>query len=310
MVENVIIIGSGPAGLSCAIYTAREDFKPLMITGSIPGGQLLLTTTVENMPGFPDGIQGPELIDRMTKQAQKFGTRMVNEDVVDVDFSSNPYKVKTATQTYEALAVVIATGANARLLGIPSEMEHMGRGVSTCATCDGAFFRGKDNVIVVGGGDTAMEDSNFLTRFVKQVTIVHRKDSFRASKIMQGHVLSNPKIKVVWNSTVEEILGKDETGVTGVRIKDVNTGKESTMQCQGVFVAIGYIPSTKFLHDKLLLDEQGYLVTKDEVLTEVPGVFVAGDNSDKFYRQASTAAAAGVKAALHVREYLQRINSR
>ena len=187
MVENVIIIGSGPAGLSAAIYTAREDFKPLMITGSIAGGQLLLTTAVENYPGFPEGVQGPELIDNMTKQAQKFGTRMINDDVVDVDFSTRPFKVKTAEKVYEAHTVIIATGANARMLGIPSEMEHMGKGVSTCATCDGAFFRGKDNVVVIGGGDTAMEDSNFLTRFVKQVTIIHRKDSFRASKIMQQH---------------------------------------------------------------------------------------------------------------------------
>ena len=307
MVENVIIIGSGPAGLACAVYTSREDFKPLMITGSVPGGQLLLTTVVENMPGFPNGIMGPELIDNMTKQAQKFGTRMVNDDVLDVDFSSKPLKVKTATQTYEAKTVVIATGANARLLGIPSEMEHMGRGVSTCATCDGAFFKGKDNVVVVGGGDTAMEDSNFLTRFVNQVTIIHRRDSFRASKIMQQHVLTNPKIKVVWNSAVEEILGKDETGVIGVRIKDVNTGKESTMPCQGVFIAIGYDPNTKFLKGKIPLDEKGYIIIKDEVMTAIPGVFVAGDVSDYFYRQAGTASAAGIKAALRVREYLQSL---
>lgn len=307
MVENVIIIGSGPAGLSAAIYTAREDFKPLMITGSIAGGQLLLTTTVENFPGFPDGVQGPELIDNMTKQAQKFGTRMVSEDVIDVDLSKRPFKVKTAENTYETHTVIIATGANARLLGIPSEMEHMGRGVSTCATCDAALFRGRDNIVVVGGGDTAMEDSNFLTKFVKRVTIVHRKDSFRASKIMQQHVLSNPKIKIVWNSTVEEILGKDITGVEGVRIKDVNTGKESVISCQGVFIAIGYVPSTKFLQGKLPLDEQGYIITKEDVLTEIPGVFVAGDNTDKFYRQASTASASGVKAALRVREFIQNM---
>ena len=307
MVENVIIIGSGPAGLSAAIYTAREDFKPLMITGSIAGGQLLLTTAVENYPGFPDGVQGPDLIDSMTKQAKKFGTRMIAEDVTEVDFSKRPFRVKTAENTYEALTVIITTGANARTLGIPSEMEHMGKGVSTCATCDGAFFKGKENVIVVGGGDTAMEDSNFLTRFVKQVTIVHRKDSFRASRIMQQHVLSNPKIKVVWNSTVEEILGQDVSGVTGVRIKDVNTGKESTIPCQGVFIAIGYVPNTQFLKGKLPLDDQGYIVTKDEVLTEIPGVFIAGDVSDRFYRQAGTAAASGIKAALRVREFMQNM---
>ncbi len=702
MIENVIIIGSGPAGLSAAIYTAREDFKPLMITGSIAGGQLLLTTTVENYPGFPNGVQGPELIDGMTKQAQKFGARMIAEDVTEVDFSKRPFTVKTAENTYQAHTIIISTGANARTLGIPSEMEHMGKGVSTCATClppnslivsnpstkkigqtakgmrvltvdgtfrpvaevmkrkykgeligfktrlfrseytfltpnhpvlvktlkrgkgvnyhkvswskpfwveagelnkrhvvlypivkktatlfkfdiskelklrldnkgrvmqlhethtshrlpntinvdkdfgrlvgyylsegyshsrgmsfafniketeyardvkriikrkfgldaaikpeksvlkvtvysmilsklfqkwfskyshekrmphlfvtmerslqkelikgmwrgdgctraedfvittssrelaeqlkmillrlnilphlekrrfktlehstiegrevrfkrdvyqlviggpwikmmskvlderhpllakkkhrwnyhawiidnyvhlpiktiikksydglvynlavegnhtyvttnsivhncDGAFFKGKDNVVVVGGGDTAMEDSNFLTRFVKQVTIVHRKDSFRASKIMQQIVLSNPKIKVVWNSTVEEILGKDVTGVEGVRIKDVNTGKESTIPCQGVFIAIGYVPNTQFLEGKLSLDDQGYIVTKEEVLTEIPGVFVAGDVSDRFYRQAGTAAASGIKAALRVREFMQNM---
>ncbi len=307
MAENVIIIGSGPAGLAAAVYTAREDFKPLVIAGAIPGGQLLLTTVVENMPGFPEGVMGPELIEKMTKQAQRFGARMVNEDVVDVDFSKKPFKVKTASKTYEGNTVIIATGATAQLLGIPSEMEHMGKGVSTCATCDGAFFKGKANVVVVGGGDTAMEDSNFLTRFVKQVTIVHRRDAFRASKIMQQHVLENPKIKVMWNSAVEEILGKDATGVEGVKIKDVNTGKVTTVPCQGVFIAIGYKPSTGFLVGKLPLDQKGYIVVKDEVLTNIPGIFVAGDVADHYYRQAGTAAAAGIKAALHVREYLQEM---
>ncbi len=306
MAENVIIIGGGPAGLSAAIYTAREDFKPLVIAGAVPGGQLLLTTQVENVPGFPDGIMGPEYVDRVRKQAEKFGARIVDENVTEVDFSKKPYIVKTDSSAYEAKAIIIATGANAKMLGIPSEMEHMGKGVSTCATCDGAFFRGKDNVVVVGGGDTAMEDSNFLTRFVKQVTIVHRRDSFRASKIMQQHVFDNPKIKVVWDSTVEEILGSDATtGVTGVKLKNLKTGEESTLACQGVFIAIGYVPSTKFLEGKLALDEQGYVVTKDEVMTDIPGVFVAGDNSDKFYRQAATAGAAGIKAALRVREYFQ-----
>jgi thioredoxin reductase (NADPH) len=308
MVENVIIIGSGPAGLSAAMYTAREDFKPLVITGVPAGGQLLLTTNVENMPGFPEGIQGPELIERMTKQAEKFGARFVNENVTNVDFSKRPYKVKAGSKSFEAHSVVIATGANARLLMIPSEEEHMGAGVSACATCDAAFFKGKE-VVVVGGGDTAMEDSFFLTRFCSKVTIIHRRDAFRASKIMQQKVLSNPKIKVVWNSTVDEILGKrGKGGVTGVRVKNVETGATSTIPCQGVFIAIGYIPSTKFLEGKLKLDDQGYIVTKDEVLTDVPGVFVAGDNQDRFYKQAATAAAAGIKAALRVREYLQKMS--
>ncbi len=308
MVENVIIIGSGPAGLSAAIYTAREDFKPLMISGSSPGGQLLLTTKVENMPGWPEGIMGPELIDNMTKQATKFGTRMIQEDVTEVDFSKSPFKVETASKTYEAYSVVVATGANAMLLGIPSEMEHMGQGVSTCATCDGAFFKGKENVIVVGGGDTAMEDSNFLTRFVKHVTIVHRRDQFRASKIMQQHVLSNPKISVMWNTVVEEIQGTDATvGVTGVKVKDVVTGTAKVVPAQGVFIAIGYTPNTKFLQGKLKLDAKGYIAVKDEVLTDIPGIFVAGDNSDHFYRQAGTAAGSGIKAAIRVREWLQQI---
>lgn len=307
MVENVIIIGSGPAGLSAAIYTAREDFKPLMITGVPAGGQLLLTTKVDNMPGFPDGIDGPELIDRMTKQAEKFGARMINENVVDVDFSKSPYKVKTESQTFEGYTVIIATGATARLLGIPSEMEHMGVGVSTCATCDGPFFRGKD-VVVVGGGDTAMEDSLFLTKFCTSVTIVHRRDQFRASKIMQQKVLSNPKIKVIWNSEVLEIQGKEkEGGLTGMKVKDSVTGKESVIPCKGVFIAIGHVPSTKFLNGKLKLDNQGYLITKDEVVTDVPGVFVAGDNQDRHYRQAGTASGAGIKAALKVRDYLQNM---
>lgn len=308
MVENVIIIGSGPAGLSAAIYTAREEFKPLLITGVPAGGQLLLTTKVENMPGFPDGIDGPVLIDQMTKQAEKFGTRMVNENVIDVDFSTTPYKVKTDAQTFETLTVIIATGANARLLGIPSEMDHMGVGVSTCATCDGAFFKGKD-VVVVGGGDTAMEDSLFLTRFCTSVTIVHRKKEFRASKIMQQKVLANPKIKVVWNSIVEEIFGKDGvSGVTGVKVRDVETKQTKILVAQGVFIAIGHVPNTKFLGGKLKLDDMGYVIAKDEVVTEFPGVFVAGDNQDRHYRQAGTASGSGIKAALKVREYLQNMS--
>ncbi len=307
MVENIVIIGSGPAGLSAAIYTAREEFKPLVVTGVPAGGQLLLTTKVDNMPGFPDGIDGPELIDRMTKQAEKFGARFVNENVTDVDFSKKPYRITTDSKSFETHAVIIATGANSKLLGIPSEMEHMGVGVSTCATCDGAFFKGKD-VVVVGGGDTAMEDSLFLTRFCPSVTIVHRRDQFRASKIMQQKVLSNSKIKVVWNSTVEEIYGKDgESGVTGVKLRDVNTSKTSVIRAQGVFIAIGHAPNTKFLDGKLKLDDLGYIVARDEVLTEIPGIFVAGDNQDRHYRQAGTASGAGIKAALRVRDYFQNM---
>lgn len=309
-VENVIIIGSGPAGLSAAVYASREDFKPLLITGTVAGGQLLLTTMVENIPGFPDGIMGPEFIDRMTKQAERFGTRFVHEDVVSVDFSSRPFKVSTETVEYLAKSVIIATGANPKTLGIPSEAKFMGKGVSTCATCDGPFFKGRD-VVVVGGGDTAMEDSFFLTKFCSSVIIVHRRGEFRASKIMQQRVLSSPKIKVVWNSVVEEILGDEAAGkVSGVRVRDVNTNETSMIKAGGVFMAIGHEPSTKFLRGALPLDELGYIVTQAEVLTGIEGIFVAGDNADRYYRQAGTAAGSGIKAALHAREYLQVLESK
>ena len=303
-IENVIIVGSGPAGYSAAIYTAREDFKPLMITGVEAGGQLELTTTVENYPGFPEGINGPDLMEMMRKQAERFGTRFVRDNVVDVDFNSKPLKVKTQSQEYYAKAVIIATGASAMWLGLESEKRLTGKGVSSCATCDAPFFKNKD-VIVVGGGDTAMEDSNFLTKFVNSVTIIHRRNEFRASKAMQDKVLSNPKIKVVWNSVVDEILG--DIKVNGIRIKDVESGKTSEIKTDGVFVAIGHKPNTDFLKGKLTLDSKGYIVTKDEVETAIEGVFVAGDVMDPFYRQAATAASGGVKAALRVREYLGKI---
>ena len=307
MVENVIIIGSGPAGLSAAIYTSREGFNPLLIAGSIAGGQLLLTTVVENMPGFPDGVQGPELVELMRKQAEKFGTRFVNEDVTDVDFNSKPFKVRTASKEYEALTVIVATGASPKTLGIPSESKFFGHGVSTCGTCDGPFFKNKD-VIVAGGGDTAMEDSLFLTRFCKSVTIIHRRDRFRASKIMQDKVMSSPKIKVIWNSEITEIIGN--ASVAGVKIKDIPTGKVADMPIGGVFIAIGHSPSTGFLNGKLKLDDLGYVVTHNEVLTDIEGVYVAGDNVDRYYRQAGTASSSGIKAALHVREYLQKLEGK
>lgn len=302
MVEKVIIIGSGPAGLSAAIYTAREGFEPLLVSGSASGGQLMLTTVVENMPGFPEGVQGPELIEMMRKQAERFGTRFVDDDVTDLDLSSKPFKVKTASKDYEAQTLIIATGASSRVLGIESEKRLMGHGVSTCATCDGPFYKNK-NVMVIGGGDTAMEDSLFLTRFCNSVTIVHRRDAFRASKAMQDKVLSSAKIKVIWNSEVVEILG--DKAVSGIRLKD-NTGKTTEMQIDGVFLAIGHVPTTGFLKGKLKLDEQGYIVTHDEVLTDLDGVYIAGDNADKFYRQAGTASSSGIKAALRVREYFQK----
>ncbi len=303
MAENVVIIGSGCAGLSAAIYTSREGFEPLVIAGSISGGQLMLTTDVENYPGFPQGVQGPELIELMHKQAERFGTRFVYEDVLDVDLSSTPFKITTSEKTYETRSIIVATGANAKTLGLEEEKKLMGRGVSVCATCDGPFYKNKD-VVVVGGGDTAMEDSNFLTKFANSVTIVHRRDSFRASKIMQDKTLSNKKIKVLWNTTIEKILGDEK--VSGVQLKNLQTNEVLRMQIDGVFMAIGHSPNTGAFKGKLKLDEKGYIVTKDEVLTDIDGVYVAGDVSDPVYRQAATASAAGVKAALQVREYLSK----
>jgi thioredoxin reductase (NADPH) len=304
MVEKLIILGSGPAGLSAAIYASREGFQPVVLGGFAPGGQLQLTTKVENYPGFPDGIDGPVLIEQMMNQAKRFGTRFVYENATEVDFGKKPFKIKTADKQFEAECVIIATGANAKQLGIESENKFVGRGVSTCGTCDGPFYKGKD-VIVVGGGDTAMEDSVFITRFANSVTIVHRKDSFRASKAMQDRALSNPKIKVIWNSVVEEILG--DKSVTGVKLKNVVTNQATEMKIDGVFVAIGYSPNTDIFKGKIELDQAGYITPKDEVHTNVEGVFVAGDVADHFYRQAATAAGSGVKAALVAREYLQKL---
>jgi thioredoxin reductase (NADPH) len=307
MVEKVVIIGSGPAGLSAAIYTAREGFEPLVISGYKGGGQLILTTLVENIPGFPEGIMGPAYMEMLIKQAKKFGTRFVDRDVTSVDLKSRPFKVVVEDKTYEAQSVIVATGANAKYLGLQSEKKFMGRGVSSCATCDAAFFKGK-KVIVVGGGDTAMEDSLFLTRFASSVTIIHRRDAFRASKIMQERVLTNPKIKVIWNSTIEEIRG--DKSVTSVALKNLQTNETKEMPIDGVFIAIGYEPNTKIFQGQLQLDEQGYLVTQDEVKSGIKGVYIAGDVADKVYRQAGTAAGSGIKAALEVRAYLSEIGEK
>ncbi|MEM0124108.1 MAG: thioredoxin-disulfide reductase [Candidatus Micrarchaeaceae archaeon] len=304
MVEDLVIIGSGPAGLTAALYGARDGFKPLVISGTSAGGQLLLTTTVENFPGFPDGIYGSEIIDRMRKQAEKFGARFVDGDATAVDFSSKPLKVFVGSDVYEAFSVIVATGASARWLGIPSEKKFIGKGVSSCATCDAAFFKNKD-VIVVGGGDTAMEDSIFLTNFVNSVTVVHRRDRLRASQIMQERAFANSKIKFIWNSVVEEILG--DAKVSGVKLRNVITNEITEMKVDGVFVAVGYEPNTAIFKGQLKLDEQGYIVADEEVKTDVEGVFVAGDVADKFYRQAITAAGSGAKAALKAREFLLKL---
>ncbi len=303
MINNIIIIGSGPAGLTAALYASREGYSPMLITGSIAGGQLLLTTLVENYPAFPEGVLGSDLIDKMNKQAQHFGTRFVSEDVVDIDFSVKPFKIKTNLNIYQTHALIIATGASAKWLEIESEKKFIGKGVSSCATCDGPFFRNK-NVVVVGGGDTAMEDSLFLTKFANSVTILHRRDSFRASKIMQEKVLSNSKIKVIYNVAVEEIIGNDK--ITGIRIIDINSKKSTLLQTDGVFVAIGHKPNTEFLKGKLKLDQNGYIITTNEVFTEIEGLFVAGDVADHRYRQAITAASSGCKAALEARAYLNQ----
>ncbi len=303
MVEKVIILGGGPAGLSAAIYTAREGFEPLVIAGFTAGGQLSLTTVVENIPGFPDGIMGPEFVAQMRRQAEKFGTRFIDGDATAVDLKSRPFKVTAEGKNYETETLIIATGANAKWLGIDSEKRFIGHGVSSCGTCDGPFFRNK-NVIVVGGGDTAMEDSIFLTRFAKSVTIVHRRDSFRASKIMAERAMNNPKIKVLWNSVIEEIKGNGS--VNGVRIRNVLDNKITEMLIDGVFVAIGYAPNTGIFKGQLQTNENGYLITKEDVLTDIDGVYVAGDVADHLYRQAATASGSGVKAALRVREYFQK----
>lgn len=303
-VEDVVIVGSGPAGYTAAIYLARDDFKPLMIEGIEQGGQLTLTTTVENYPGFPEGVQGPELMEKFKKQAERFGARFVEDNVTEVDFSARPFKVSVGADTYLANCVILATGAKARWLDIESEQKFIGKGVSNCATCDAPFYKGKD-VVVVGGGDTAMEDSLFLTKFASSVTIVHRRHEFRASKIMAERVMSSSKIKVVWDSVVEEVLGTSK--VSGVRVRNVKTNAAAELKADGVFVAIGYTPNTAFLQGKLKLDEQGYAITRDAVKTEIEGVFVAGDMSDRVYRQAVTAAGSGAKAALEARAYLQNL---
>jgi len=298
---DVIIIGSGSAGYTAAIYACRAGRKTLVLAGSIPGGQLMITSEVENYPGFPEGVLGPELMEKFRRQAERFGPEIVYDDVSFVDFSSRPFKVVAGGKTYEGKSVIIATGANAKWLGLPSETKFRGRGVSSCATCDGFFFKGKD-VVTVGGGDTAMEEANFLANITNSVTVVHRRDLLRASKIMQERATANPKIRFIWNSAVKEITGDDK--VTGVQLHDLKSGKDSHVKAEGVFVAIGYEPNTGFLKGKIELDSQGYVVTRRDTETSVPGVFAAGDLRDHKYRQAITAAADGCKAAIDADRFL------
>jgi len=301
MAEKVLIIGSGPAGLTAAIYAARADLAPMMIEGFTRGGQLMLTTDVENYPGFPDGVMGPELMEQFHKQAERFGTRVISSDVTAVDFSSRPFKVWAGQDEYEAESVIISTGASARWLDIPGEGRLRGYGVSACATCDGFFFRDKE-IVVVGGGDSAMEEALFLTKFGSKISIVHRRDEFRASKIMVQRALDHDKIGVVWNTVVEEVLGEDT--VTGISVRNVETGEVSEIAAAGVFMAIGHDPNTSVFQGQIELDDAGYIIA-DGTRTSVEGVFAGGDVVDTVYRQAVTAAGMGCAAALDAERWLE-----
>jgi thioredoxin reductase (NADPH) len=302
---RLVILGSGPAGLTAALYAARANLSPLLIEGAQPGGQLTITTEVENYPGFEHGIQGPEMMDVFRRQAERFGTKFVFGEVTAVDLRKRPFELTAGVSTIGAEALIVATGASAKLLGIESEKRLMGYGVSACATCDGAFFKNKE-AVVVGGGDTAMEEATFLTRFCTKVTVVHRRSALRASKIMQDRAAANPKIAFIWNSVIEEIVGEQKTGVSSVRLKDFNTGASSDFRTDAVFVAIGHQPNTRLFEGQLEMDEVGYLkVCNGSTYTNIDGVFAAGDVADKVYRQAVTAAGTGCMAAIDAERWLE-----
>lgn len=309
---RVIIVGSGPAGLTAALYCARANLKPLCIEGGDelipPGGQLMITTDVENYPGFPTGILGPQLIEEFRKQAERFNTRFISGDVTKVELQRQPFRLTVNDEaTYESRTLIISTGASAKLLGLESESKLMGHGVSACATCDGFFFKGKE-VLVVGGGDTAMEEATFLTKFATKVTIIHRRDKLRASKIMQDRAMKNPKIGFIWDSVVTEVLGVNEGHVTGVRIKNLKSGQTSDLPCGGLFIAIGHEPNTKLFVGQLEMDAHGYLKTQPgSTATNIPGVFASGDAQDHVYRQAVTAAGTGCMAAIDAERYLESL---
>src|SRR6187551_1237857 len=303
-VRNVIIIGSGPAGLTAALYSARANLKPLLIEGLEAGGQLMLTTLVENWPGYRNGIDGPELMGEIRAQAERFGAEIIRGNVTDVDLSTRPFAVVTSDERYTCRTLIIATGASARLLGLPSERTLMGHGVSTCATCDGYFFRGKP-IAVVGGGDSAVEEATFLTRFASHVTVIHRRDTLRASKIMQDKAFENPKISFLWDTDVVEVLDPKDGAVSGVRLRNHKTDVTHDLRIEGLFVAIGHNPNTALFKGQLDMDEGGYLITRDGPKTNIPGVFACGDVQDHIYRQAITAAGSGCMAAIDAERYLE-----
>jgi len=303
--RNMIIIGSGPAGLTAAVYAARANLEPLLIEGKEPGGQLTLTTLVENYPGFSDGIMGPQLIEEMRKQAQRFGAEIVNSHVHAVKLKEQPFRVYYGDQEVQAKTVVISTGSSAKLIGIETEIQLMGHGVSTCATCDGSFFRGKE-IAVVGGGDSAMEEATFLTKFATKVSVIHRRETLRASKIMQDRALDNKRIDFVWNTEVKKILGSRETGVTGLKVRNIKTQGVSELKVDGLFVAIGHNPNTEIFKGQVDLDDHGYIKTQpDSTRTNIPGVFACGDVQDPIFRQAVTAAGTGCMAAIEAERWLE-----
>ncbi|MCY4042345.1 MAG: thioredoxin-disulfide reductase [Candidatus Dadabacteria bacterium] len=304
--SRVVIMGSGPAGLTAALYSARANLSPLVFEGFEAGGQLTLTTEVENFPGFPDGVMGPELMDLIRKQAQRFGAECVNEEIAEADLSARPFRIKTSSGSgILADTLIICSGASARMLGLESEKRLLGRGVSTCATCDGFFFKDKE-IVVVGGGDSAMEEATFLTKFASKVTVIHRRDTLRASKIMQERAFGNPKVDFIWDSAVEEVKGSEKAGVESVVLKNLKTGETTEKPCEGMFVAIGHTPNTGIFKGVLDMDDDGYLITDpDSCETNVPGVFAAGDVQDKRYKQAITAAGSGCAAALDAERFLE-----
>ncbi len=304
-IHKTIIIGSGPAGLTAAIYAARANLNPIVFEGNQPGGQLTITTEVENYPGFPDGVLGPDMMDLFRKQAQKFGAECFYKHVSKVDFSSTPFKIYVQDEEYLAESVIISTGASARMLGLEAEKELMGYGISTCATCDGYFFKDKE-IVVVGGGDSAMEEANFLTKFASKVTLIHRREDFRASKIMIDRVLDNPKIEIIKNAVIEDILGSQKDGVSSIILRDTIDGNERNFDCDGVFYGIGHKPNTDQFKGIINLDDQGYIITNPgSTLTNVAGVFACGDVQDSHYRQAITAAGSGCMAAIDAEKYLE-----